>query len=61
LIYPLIFILIVIALVLAAIGAGAITGIVVLAFAAVGAYLFISVAFVSVGGKPLPLGPPLLK
>ena len=39
---------------LAAAGAGAITGIVVLAFAAVGAYLFISVAFVSVGGMPLP-------
>src|SRR6266851_194202 len=54
LIYPLIFILIVLALVFAAAGAGAITGIVVLAFAAVGAYLFISVAFVSVGGQQLP-------
>ena len=61
-IYPLIFILIVLALLLAAISAGAtITGIVVLAFAAFGAYLFISLAFASLGGMPLPLGPTLLK
>lgn len=61
-IYPLIFILIVLALLLAAISAGAtITGIVVLAFAAVGAYLFISLAFASLGGMPLPLGPTLMK
>ncbi len=61
-IYPLIFILIVLALVLAAANAGAtITGIVVLAFAAVGAYLFVSLAFASLGGRALPLGPALLR
>jgi uncharacterized protein len=61
-IYPLIFILIVLALVLAAASAGAtITGIVVLAFAALGAYLFVSLAFASLGGRALPLGPALLR
>jgi hypothetical protein len=32
----------------------------VLAFAAVGVYLFFSAASAGTGGKPLPLGPPLL-
>lgn len=58
-IYPLIFILIVLALLLAAISAGAtITGIVVLAFAALRAYLFISLAFASSAACRSPLGRP---
>ena len=36
-------------------------GYVVLAFAAVGVYLFFSAASAGTGGKPLPLGPPLMK
>jgi uncharacterized protein len=35
-------------------------GIVVFAFALVGAYLFFNVASVATGGKPLPLGKPLM-
>jgi uncharacterized protein len=35
-------------------------GYVVLAFAAVGAYLFFSAAQAGTGGKPMPLGRPLL-
>jgi succinate-acetate transporter protein len=35
-------------------------GIVVFAFALVGAYLFVNVASVATGGKPLPLGKPLM-
>jgi hypothetical protein len=35
-------------------------GYVVLVFAAVGAYLFCSAASAGTGGKPLPLGPPLM-
>jgi uncharacterized protein len=35
-------------------------GAVVLAFAAVGVYLFFSASSAGTGGKPLPLGPPLL-
>lgn len=61
-IYPLIFILIVFALVLAAASASAtFTGVVVLVFAALGAYLFISLAFTSLGGRALPLGPVLMR
>ena len=36
-------------------------GYVVLVFAAVGVYLFFSASATGTGGKPLPLGPPLLK
>jgi hypothetical protein len=36
-------------------------GYVVLVFAAVGVYLFFSAAAAGTGGKPLPLGPPLMK
>jgi uncharacterized protein len=36
-------------------------GAVVLAFAAVGVYLFFSASSAGTGGKPLPLGPPLMK
>lgn len=35
-------------------------GYIVLVFAALGVYLFASAASVGTGGKPLPLGPPLL-
>ena len=55
-------ILIVFALVLAAASASAtFTGVVVLVFAALGAYLFISLAFASLGGRALPLGPVVMK
>jgi succinate-acetate transporter protein len=36
-------------------------GVVVLIFAAVGVYLFFSASAAGTGGKPLPLGPPLMK
>jgi uncharacterized protein len=36
-------------------------GWIVLVFAAIGVYLFFGAASVGTGGKPLPLGPPLLK
>ncbi|HEY0447511.1 GPR1/FUN34/YaaH family transporter [Actinophytocola sp.] len=65
--YTLLFALIEVALVLVLIGtvqASAsvlqIAGIVVLAFAAVGVYLFFSSASVATGGAALPLGPPLI-
>jgi uncharacterized protein len=35
-------------------------GYVVLAFAAIGVYLFFGPAAAGTGGKPLPLGPPLM-
>jgi hypothetical protein len=36
-------------------------GWVAFAFAAVGAYLFVGAANTALGGKPLPLGPPVIQ
>lgn len=67
LIYPAIVALVVVALALAAVGVesgstGALNaaGVVSLVFAAVGYYAFLSVGSVALGGKPFPLGPPLM-
>ncbi len=68
LIYPLIVALVVVALVLAAIGAesGSISalnaaGVVILVFAALGFYAFLGSGLVALGGKALPLGPPVIR
>jgi uncharacterized protein len=42
-------------------GLAKLAGIVVFAFVLVGAYLFVNVASVATGGKPLPLGKPLMR
>ncbi len=68
LVYPVIVALVVVALVMAAIGAegnstGALNfaGVVILVFAAVGFYAFLSSGSVALGGKPFPLGPPIIR
>lgn len=68
LVYPLIVAFVVVALVLAAIGAegnstGALNaaGVVILVFAALGFYAFLSSGFVALGGKALPLGRPMIR